>query len=89
MIKLISNRFSKNSDMNWKDDIMNRFLDTNVIVGYCISLDPWAYYSKKALKKEGNHYWSTTVKNESIKVIFEIMDNYENLFYKIKGEMTD
>ena len=68
---------------------MNYFFDTNVIVGYCIPSDYWNAMAKKAFKKEGNHYWSTTVKNESIKVIFEIMDDYENLLYKIKGEMTN
>ncbi|MEE0924203.1 MAG: hypothetical protein U0L35_00680 [Methanobrevibacter sp.] len=68
---------------------LDYFFDTNVIVGYSIPNDYWNNRAKKAFKKEGNHYWSTTVKNESIKVIFEIMDNYEKLFYKIKGEMTD
>ncbi len=68
---------------------MNYFFDTNVIVGYCIPSDYWNAMAKKAFKKEGNHYWSTTVKNESIKVIFEIMDDYENLFDEIKDEMSN
>ena len=68
---------------------LDYFFDTNVIVGYSIPNDYWNNRAKKAFKKEGNHYWSTTVKNESINVIFEIMDNYENLSYKINGEMTN
>ena len=68
---------------------MNYFFDTNVIVGYCIPSDYWNSMAKKAFKEEGNHYWSTTVKNEAIKVLFKTINNYENLFYEIKCEMTN
>ena len=73
--------------MNWKDDIMNRFLDTNVIVGYCISLDPWAYYSKKALKSNDKIYWSVNVQIESKKKINELKKSYKIIFSEIKENL--
>ena len=68
---------------------LDYFFDTNVIVGYSIPYDYWNNRAKKAFQKEGNHYWSTTVKNESIKVIFETINNYESLFDEIKCEINN
>lgn len=59
---------------------MNYFFDTNVIVGYCIPSDYWNAMAKKAFKKEGNHYWSTTVKNESEGKIFKLEYCYDYFF---------
>ena len=57
---------------------MNLFVDTNVIIGYCIEVDYWHHYAK-AMMNNDNIYWSTTVKTESKGKLKELSKTYKLL----------
>ncbi len=50
---------------------MDLFLDSNVIIGYSLYLDPWHKYAENVFEKENKSYWSKTVKKESENKIIE------------------
>ena len=65
---------------------MKLFIDSNVIIGYCIEIDYWQYYAENLMKNE-NIYWSTTVKGESEYKLEKLIKTYSNFFNQIKEDL--
>ena len=67
---------------------MNLFLDTNVIIGYCIEIDHWYHYAEKLFNNE-NLYWSTRVKEESDKKLRQLRGTYNRFFILIEEGLNE
>ena len=68
---------------------MDSFLDSNVIIGYSLYLDPWHKYAQNVFEKENNAYWSKTVKKESENKIIEKMNIYNSFFIELKYNLQN
>lgn len=66
---------------------MDLFLDSNVIIGYSLYLDPWHKYAENVFEKENKSYWSKTVKKESENKIIEKMNIYNSFFIELKSNL--
>lgn len=62
---------------------MDSFLDSNVIIGYSLYLDPWHQYAENVFERENKSYWSKTVKKESENKIIEKMNIYNSFFIEL------
>jgi len=68
---------------------MELFLDTNVVIGYSIFLDPWHELAKNVFNKNETLYWSTTVKNEYEKKVFSLMEIYKRFFIALNNKISE
>ena len=63
------------------------FLDSNIIIGFSIEVDPWNYYSKRIFEIDKPKFYSTTVKAESKVKIRDLLFQYNLFFYLIKRDI--
>ena len=64
-------------------DIVNHFIDTNVIIGYIFVLDYLNQKSHSYLQFNNNYFYSQNVKNE-VEEVFKIKSrNYQEFFLRI------
>jgi len=67
---------------------MPYFLDTNVITGYVLLLDPWYELANALFRKDKDIHSSNTVKLEFEKVTKFLLKSYRTFLVQINNELT-